>query len=41
MTGRINSYANINLVKLFARKNYEQLGAQTLLMILTLDGLKS
>ena len=28
MTGRIvDSYANINLVKLFARKNYEQLGA--------------
>ena len=27
MTGRIvDSYANINLVKLFARKNYEQLG---------------
>ena len=28
MTGRIvDSYANINLIKLFARKNYEQLGA--------------
>ena len=28
MTGRIvDTYANINLVKLFARKNYEQLGA--------------
>ncbi len=28
MTGRIvDSYANINLVKLFARRNYEQLGA--------------
>ena len=41
MTGRIvDSYANINLVKLFARKNYEQLGAADSLMILTLDGLK-